>query len=102
MDLSKIIIKSVRADNAESFVKSLEELPQEIIRGKNSGIIRAYHSSIDGTIELNILVDDMDEAKKITFHIPKEASNIKKGNYWVGFDYKDQHYNLRLERDLGL
>lgn len=100
MDLSKIIIKGVRADNAKNFVKSLEELPQEVIKGKNSSIIRAYHSLIDGSVELNIIVDN-DEAKKIIFHAPKDASNIKKGDYRIEFDYNGQHYNLKIERDWG-
>ena len=97
MDLSKIIIKSVRANNAENFVKSLEELPQEVIRGKNSGLIKAYHSPVDGSTGLDVIVDDVNEAKKITFHVPKGASNIKRGDYWVKFDYKDQHYKLGIE-----
>jgi len=99
MDLSKIIIKSVMANNAESFVKFLKEFPQEVIKVKTSGMIYAYYNSTYRTIRLNILVDNMDEAKKITFHVPKEASNIEKGDDWVRFDYKDQNYNLRLRRE---
>jgi len=100
MDLSKIIIKSVRANNTKNFVKSLEELPQGVVRGKNSGIIKAYNSPIGSTV-LDVIVDSIGQAKKITFHVPKGASNIKKGEYCIEFDYKAQHYKLGLEREWG-
>ena len=96
MDLSKIIIKSVKANDAKSFVKSLEELPQDLIKGKEQESIEVYASPIDNSIELEIECNEKDDIKDIIFSAPKKASNIESGEYWMVFDYKNQHYKLTL------
>lgn len=98
MDLGKITIKSVSANDVKHLVSTLEDLPEETIQG-DAFFIDAYYSLPQGT-ELIILCNK-EESETIKFNAPKNSEIVRKSDNKLEFDYKDRRYSLikELEKD---
>lgn len=100
MDLTKIRIKSLRADKARDLIDALEELPSETIQYPNhlkGTIDRVEAYRIAGVNELSILCKDEKEVRLIKFNVPKNSKKIKRSDYKAEFEYNGKSYVLRKE-----
>ena len=96
MDLTKIVIKSVRANKVRDFISALEELPSEVIQG-NFPIIEAYQNPVNETIALAVMYYNKEEQDSIQFNVPKDSKNVKRVDDKVEFEYNSRHYELTKE-----
>ncbi|HUW43964.1 MAG TPA: hypothetical protein VMV95_03330 [Bacillota bacterium] len=96
MNLTKIVITNVRANEAADFIRRLEELPKKTIQGEFN-LIEAYQGSFNKKIIKLSVSSNTRELKKVKFKLPKNAKIIKKSEYGLEFQYNGRHYELRKE-----
>ncbi|MEK6830072.1 MAG: hypothetical protein AABY15_08200 [Nanoarchaeota archaeon] len=94
MDLTKIIIKSLRANQAIGFLKSLKQLPDDLVTGNYAGV-NAFQ--IANNIHLDFLFDKKEEMDMAKFNVPSESNMGKIEKYLAEFNYKETRYRLELE-----
>ena len=78
MDLSRIVLHSVRADKAKEFIRALEELPDETIKGdSHPDKISAYPDAYDeeNGIDLNVRYTPLEEPESIIFSVPANSTS---------------------------
>jgi len=95
MNLAKITIRNVRANEVRHFVSTLEDLPEETIQGCTV-FIGAYYNPSHEEIGLNVLCDK-EESKKIQFNAPKNSKIVRKSDNELDFDYKGRRYSLKKD-----
>ncbi len=101
MDLSRIVLHSVRADKAREIVSSLEELPNETIKRIGIGSdhpdkIQAFEDPYhEKCIQLDVPYRPEQMPGSIIFLAPSAAKIINKNEERMEFEYKEILYKLR-------
>lgn len=79
MDLDKIIICDRKARIAKSTIELLEQLPLEVPNQRNCWVQAYRDSASPETIDLDFLYETREVADNVTLLLPREATDVKKG-----------------------
>ncbi len=94
MKLENITIRSVPANGVYEFLKTIEQLPDNVISGSYF-CIYAYKAGDETHLAFSF--DEEKNRETAQFNIPSESKNEQKGRYWRTFDYKDIRYDIHLD-----
>ena len=100
MDLTKIIINYIRANEVRSLIDALEELPPETIQG-NFHTIEADQDRSTGVIRLSVMYHNEEIKNSIKINVPKD-SNILNYDDGLEFEYNNRTYNLKRVAEISI
>ncbi len=91
MNLTKITLKSIKADKSKDFINALENLPERTIQG-DTLFIEAYQH-LNGTIILHVMCNE-NEFHQTKFNAPNNSKIFGREKNKLWFNYDHQSYKL--------